>query len=176
MLLLISSLDITQDELSVLEQSYNESRDHVMRLQSPFEIVWIPIVDQLTDARQKHFEELLAPMTWYSVYHPSIISKASIKFIKEEWHFRNRPILVVLDHQGRVVSPNAIHMMWIWGSHAFPFTTLKEETLWREEAWRLELLVDGIDATILNWVIIYMRLCLYVNTLFKKKKVRIMMK
>ena len=27
-LLLISSLDITQDELSVLEQSYNESRLH----------------------------------------------------------------------------------------------------------------------------------------------------
>ncbi|KAL4653267.1 hypothetical protein ACB092_01G290600 [Castanea dentata] len=151
-LLLISSLDITQDELSVLEQSYNESRDHVMRLQSPFEIVWIPIVDQLTDARQKHFEELQAPMTWYSVYHPSIISKASIKFIKEEWHFRNKPILVVLDHQGRVVSPNAIHMMWIWGSHAFPFTTLREEALWREEAWRLELLVDGIDANILSWI------------------------
>ncbi|KAK7827954.1 protein sieve element occlusion b [Quercus suber] len=31
-------------------------------------------------------------------------------------------------------------MMWIWGSHAFPFTTLREEALWREEAWRLELL------------------------------------
>ncbi|XP_065622782.1 protein SIEVE ELEMENT OCCLUSION B-like isoform X1 [Quercus suber] len=134
------------------KRSYNESRDHVMRLQSPFEIVWIPIIDQLTDDKQKHFEKLLAPMTWYSVYHPSIISKASIKFIKEEWHFRNKPILVVLDHQGRVVSPNAIHMMWIWGSHAFPFTTLREEALWREEAWRLELLVDGIDAAILSWI------------------------
>ncbi|XP_050270978.1 protein SIEVE ELEMENT OCCLUSION B-like [Quercus robur] len=151
-LLLISSLDITQDELSVLEQSYNESRVHEMRLQSPYEVVWIPIVDQLTDAKQRHFEELQNPMTWYSVYHPSIISKASVKFIREEWNFRNKPILVVLDPQGRVVSPNAIHMMWIWGSHAFPFTTLKEETLWREEAWRLELLVDGIDATILNWI------------------------
>ena len=80
MLLLISSLDITQDELSVLELSYNESRVQEMRIQSPYEVVWIPIVDQLTDAKQRHFEELQNPMTWYSVYHPSIISKASIKF------------------------------------------------------------------------------------------------
>jgi len=53
-LLLISSLDITQDELSVLEQSYNESRLHEMRLQSPYEVVWIPIVNQLTDVKQRH--------------------------------------------------------------------------------------------------------------------------
>jgi hypothetical protein len=68
------------------------------------------------------------------------------------WHFRNKPILVVLDPQGKVVSPNALHMMWIWGSNAFPFTSLREESLWREETWRLELLVDGIDPVILNWV------------------------
>ena len=30
---------------------------------------------------------------------------------KEVWHFRNKPILVVLDPQGKAVSPNAIHMM-----------------------------------------------------------------
>nr|POE75711.1 protein sieve element occlusion b [Quercus suber] len=151
-LLLISSLDITQDELSILEQMYYESRVPNIKLQNPYEIVWIPIVDQLTDARQRHFELLQASMTWYSVYHPSIISTTSVKIIREEWHFKNKPILVVLDYQGRVVYPNAIHMMWIWGSHAFPFTTLREEALWREEAWRLELLVDGIDATILSWI------------------------
>ncbi|XP_030953728.1 protein SIEVE ELEMENT OCCLUSION B-like [Quercus lobata] len=151
-LLLISSLHISEDELMILNLIYNESRVLEMRSQSPYEIVWIPIVDQLTDVRQRYFELLRAQMTWYSVYHPSIISTASVKIIREEWHFKDKPILVVLDHQGRVVSPNAIHMMWIWGSHAFPFTTLREEDLWREEAWRLELLVDGIDATILNWI------------------------
>ncbi|MFS7956341.1 putative sieve element occlusion [Helianthus anomalus] len=43
-------------------------------------------------------------------------------------------------------------MMWIWGSTAFPFTTAREEALWRDETWRLELLVSGMDPTILNWV------------------------
>jgi len=59
---------------------------------------------------------------------------------------------VVLDPQGKVVCPNALYMMWIWESNAFPFTSLREESLWRDETWRLELLVDGIDPVILNWV------------------------
>ncbi|KAK8996118.1 hypothetical protein V6N11_076366 [Hibiscus sabdariffa] len=44
-----------------------------------------------------------------------------------------------------------MHMMLIWGSSAFPFTTLRERS-WREEKWTLDLLVDGIDPTILNWI------------------------
>ncbi|XP_041006403.1 protein SIEVE ELEMENT OCCLUSION B-like isoform X3 [Juglans microcarpa x Juglans regia] len=154
-LLLISTLDISQDELSILEQIYNESRLHPTRQDIQYEVVWIPIVDrsvQWTDPMQKQFEALQSGMPWYTVYHPSLIGKAVMRFIRERWHFRNKPILVVLDPQGKVVSPNAIHMMWIWGSNAFPFTSLREEALWRDETWRLELLVNGIDQTILNWV------------------------
>ncbi|KAJ6751406.1 hypothetical protein OIU85_001892 [Salix viminalis] len=121
-LLLISGLDIlNDDELSILEQIYNESRHYRARLDS-------------------------------HLYHPSLIEKPVIKFIKEVWHFRSRPILVVLDPQGKLVCPNALHMMWIWGSNAFPFTSLREESLWRDETWRLELLVDDIDPMILNWI------------------------
>ncbi|KAJ9152817.1 hypothetical protein P3X46_026336 [Hevea brasiliensis] len=153
-LLLVSGLDISHDELSILEQIYNESRIHATRLDSQYEVVWIPIVDRSSwnDSMQKKFEALQATMPWYSVHHPLIIEKVVIRFIKEVWHFRNKPILVVLDPQGRVVCPNALHMMWIWGSNAFPFTSLREESLWKEETWRLELLVDGIDPTILNWI------------------------
>lgn len=154
-LLLISSLDISQEELSILEQIYNESRVQSTRPESQFELVWIPLVDRSvpwTDPMQKRFESLQSSMPWYTVYHPNLIGKAVVRFIKEKWHFRNKPILVVLDPQGRVVSPNAIHMMWIWGSNAFPFTSAREEVLWRDEIWRLELLIDGIDPTIVNWV------------------------
>ncbi|KAF7135501.1 hypothetical protein RHSIM_Rhsim08G0047800 [Rhododendron simsii] len=155
-LLLISSLYISPDELSILEQIYNESRQHATRLDNLYEVVWIPIVDrsmqQWTDPMQKQFESLQSTMLWYTVHHPSLINRAVIRFVRERWHFRNKPILVVLDPQGRVVSPNAIHMMWIWGSNAFPFTSLREENLWREETWKLELLVNGIDQTVLNWI------------------------
>ncbi|KAF8037641.1 hypothetical protein BT93_B0495 [Corymbia citriodora subsp. variegata] len=155
-LLLISGLDISQDELAILEQSHSDSKIHMTRHDiHPYEMVWIPMVDrsvEWTDPMQKQFEALQSTMPWYTVYHPSLIDKAVIRFIKEKWHFRNKPILVVLDPQGKVVSPNAIHMMWIWGSSAFPFTTMKEEALWKDETWKLDLLVDGMDPTILNWI------------------------
>ncbi|XP_044465651.1 protein SIEVE ELEMENT OCCLUSION B isoform X2 [Mangifera indica] len=154
-LLLISSLDFSHEELSILEQIYLESRQQAGRLESHSEVVWIPIVDESVkwnETMQKQFEALQASMPWYTVHHPSLIEKAVIKFIKEVWHFKNRPILVVLDPQGKVVSPNAIHMMWIWGINAFPFTSTREEALWKEEIWRLELLVDGIDLEILGWI------------------------
>lgn len=155
-LLLISGLDFSHDELLILEQIYNESRVHASRLENRYELVWFPIVDlqssEWTDQKQRQFENLKESMPWYSVYHPSLISKAVIWFVQREWKYKNKPILVVLDPQGKVASPNALHMMWIWGSSAFPFTSTREEALWKEESWRLELLVDGIDQEILNWI------------------------
>ncbi|KAJ6301864.1 hypothetical protein OIU77_016054 [Salix suchowensis] len=154
-LLLISGLAISNDELSILEQIYNESRNHETRRDSQYEVVWIPILDhsvQWSDRITEKFESLQSAMPWYTLYHPSLMEKAPIRFIKEVWHFKNKPILVVLDPQGKVVCPNALHMMWIWGSNAFPFTSLREESLWIEETWRLELLVNGIDPVILKWI------------------------
>ncbi|KAL8160121.1 hypothetical protein V2J09_001658 [Rumex salicifolius] len=147
-LLLISDLSISSDELSILEQIYNDSKIHA------YDILWLPIVDQTmewTEAMQVQFERLQGSMPWYSVHHPSKITKSFIKFARLDWNFRSKPVLVVLDPRGKVLCPNAIHMMWIWGSNAFPFTTEREGMLWNEELWRLELLIDGIDQTILDW-------------------------
>ncbi|KAJ0113608.1 hypothetical protein Patl1_02885 [Pistacia atlantica] len=163
-LLLISDLDISQEELSILEQIFTEARSHPTRQESQYEVVWLPILDPTinwTDAKQKQLETLQTAMPWYTVHHPSLIDRAVIKFIKDVWHFGKKPILVVLDPQGRVVSPNALHMMWIWGTLAFPFTTAREEALWKEETWRLELLVDGIDPTVVNWIVEGRHICLY---------------
>ncbi|KAD7479568.1 hypothetical protein E3N88_02704 [Mikania micrantha] len=154
-LLLISGLDMSRDELSILEQIYSESRVQGSRMDALYEVVWVPIVDpyiEYTEAMDIQFEDMKNGMPWYSVYHPSNINRAVKKSIGDRWHFRSKPILVVLDPQGRELSPNAIHMMWIWGSTAFPFTTTREEALWSQETWRLELLVSGMDPTILNWI------------------------
>ncbi|KAJ0818266.1 putative protein SIEVE ELEMENT OCCLUSION [Helianthus annuus] len=94
-------------------------------------------------------------MPWYSLFHPSLLDPAVIKYIKEKWHFNRKPLLVVMDSQGRIVNTNALHMLWTWGSVAFPFTSPKEEALWCCETWRVELLVD-VDSIpkpkISNWV------------------------
>ncbi|XAR48123.1 hypothetical protein NMG60_11030840 [Bertholletia excelsa] len=163
-LLLISDLDVPRDELSILEQMYNESRGQPGRAESQFEMVWLPVVDRSvpwTESHQSQFESLREAMPWLSVYHPSMLDPAVIRYIKNVWRFVKKPILVVLDSTGRVVNPNAIHMMWIWGSLAFPFSISREEALWKEETWRIELLLDSIDPLIVNWITDEKYICIY---------------
>ncbi|KAI3970386.1 hypothetical protein MKX01_024033 [Papaver californicum] len=163
-LLLISDYEIPHEELSILEQMYRESRHKPIRIEGQYEVVWIPIMDKLTpwtEAKEGEFEAMRSLMPWFTVHHPSVIHQAVIRYIKEVWHFSKKPILVVLDPHGRVVCPNALHMMWIWGSLAFPFTSSREDALWKEETWRLELLMDGIDPIILNWIAEGRFICVY---------------
>lgn len=153
MLLLISDLDIPHEEVMILDNLFKESHQ---RPEIRYEIVWIPIIDPAVEqhSKSKHkFEELKQLMPWFSVYDPSIIELSTIRFIKEKWNFRKKTILVALDPQGKVSSTNALHMLWIWGNLAFPFTSEREEALWKTESWRLELLIDGIDLSILDWVL-----------------------
>ncbi|TXG56163.1 hypothetical protein EZV62_017476 [Acer yangbiense] len=98
-------------------------------------------------------------------FNSSMVDPAVIRYIKEFWHFEKKTIIVVLDLQGKVVNTNALYMMWIWGSLAFPFTSSREEALWREESWRLELLADSIDLAIPAWM-------LYVGKSNPKERVR----
>lgn len=154
-LLFISDLELSREELSMLEQMFIEARHQPSRPESQYEVVWLPVVDRSTpwnETKEKLFESLQAQMPWFSIYHPSLLDPAVIRYIKEVWHFNKKALLVVLDPQGRVVNPNAIHMMWIWGSLAFPFTSAREEALWKEESWRLELLADSIEPLLYNWV------------------------
>ncbi|KAK1289203.1 hypothetical protein QJS10_CPB18g00534 [Acorus calamus] len=162
-ILFISDLDISREELFILTQIYN---DHLStgKLERHYEMVWLPVLDKSapwTNSKQEAFNHLVSEMPWYSLYHPKILDAAVIKYIKEVWRFDKKPMLVVLDPQGRVVCPNALHMMWIWGSLAFPFSSAREEALWRDETWRLELLVDEIDPLIPTWIKEDRFICLY---------------
>ncbi|GAB2297882.1 hypothetical protein Dimus_031967 [Dionaea muscipula] len=163
-LLLISDLDLSQEEFSILDQMYQETRHLPSRNESQYEVVWLPVVDRSipwNEERRKQFENMQSMMSWYSIHHPSLVDSAVIRYIKDVWHFNKKPLLVVLDSQGSVVNPNAIHMMWIWGSQAFPFTSAKEEALWREETWRIELLADNIEPLIFNWIQEKKYICIY---------------
>ncbi|WOL11313.1 hypothetical protein Cni_G20075 [Canna indica] len=161
-MLFISDLELTHEELFVLVQIYSDT--HQGKLERAYEVVWLPVVDRQgpwSPAKEETFNNLTTSMPWYYLHHPSLLDPAVVKYIREMWHFEKRPLLVVLDGQGRVVCPNALHMMWIWGSLAFPFTSNREEALWKEETWRLEFLVDEIDPVILSWVREGRHVCLY---------------
>ncbi|KAJ6430369.1 hypothetical protein OIU84_021717 [Salix udensis] len=163
-LLLISDLELSHDELTQLKQIYSEAREQPGRAESQYEIVWLPVVDRSTpwdETKRKQFETLQPMMPWYSVHHPSLLDVAVIRYIKEMWHFNKKALIVVLDPQGKVVNPNAIHMVWIWRSLAFPFTSSREEALWNEETWKMKLLVDSIDQLTLSWINEGKLICLY---------------
>ncbi|XP_059308432.1 protein SIEVE ELEMENT OCCLUSION B-like [Lycium ferocissimum] len=164
-LLLLSDLDIATQEFFILHHMYEESKAQPNRTESQYEVVWLPVFDKnlspWTEAKQIKFEEVQSSMPWYSVAHPSMIDPAVIRYIKEIWGFNKKPQLVVLDPQGKETNNNAYHMLWIWGNLSFPFTKSREEALWREQTWNIELLADSIDQNIFTWIGEGKYICLY---------------
>lgn len=154
MLLLISGLDLTKQEITTLGKFYEEAQNGQEAL---YKVVWLPVVEKSTPWNKKNknsFEELQQMMSWYTVPDPSKIKPEVIKYIQEKWHFTKKMMLVPIDPKGRVQSLNALDMLWIWGNLAFPFTDDREESLCEDQKWEvLELLLGGFNQTILNWVI-----------------------
>ncbi|KAL2898708.1 Protein SIEVE ELEMENT OCCLUSION B [Bienertia sinuspersici] len=155
-LLFISSLDISQKH-HIFDIIYGELQQKI-----PYKVIWIPITkfweednkDEKESMSQK-FKNLRTFMPWYSFDHISMVNKATIKFITDDWNFDHEPIIVVLDPQGKVINKNVLPTMLIWGNKAFPFTSSKEETLLDQQSWRLELLFDSnlrIDSKIFDWI------------------------
>ncbi|XP_078169935.1 protein SIEVE ELEMENT OCCLUSION B-like [Carex rostrata] len=161
-MLFVSDIDISQEELFVLVQIFNDT--HGGQLERRYEIVWLPIIDRhhpWDSNKEQRYNRLASNMPWYYPHNPSMIDPAVVRYVRQSWRFDKKPLLVVLDPQGKVVCPNAMHMMWIWGSLAFPFTSVREEALWKEETWRLELLVDEIDPAIIQAIQDERFVCLY---------------
>ncbi|MBA0552954.1 hypothetical protein Golob_023726 [Gossypium lobatum] len=159
-LLLISDLDISQEEIRFLEAVYKERVSSGLN----YEIIWLPIVDRTTwndGYYQKKFSNLQSIMSWYTVSHHVAIEPAVIKYIREEWGFVKKPIAVTLNPQGKVLCPNALNMMWIWGNSAFPFSSEKEESFWKAKPWTLDHLVGRLEPNLPTWVSQQKVVCFY---------------
>lgn len=146
-LLFLSGLDVSIDEISILKPIYDG-----IRKDAQYKIIWIPIVEQWTDDLLKKFETFRSKMPWYTVQYFSPI--VGIKFIKEEWNFKNKPIAVVMNPQGKVEHPNALNMIRVWGIKAFPFTTTVEETL-SSKGDLMGTIWSDINPNLSGWVILF---------------------
>ncbi|PON53339.1 Sieve element occlusion [Trema orientale] len=143
-LLVISGLDITEEEISILRPIHEATKKD-----NQYHIVWIPIVEKWTDELEKKFEDLRTKMPWYVVHYFSPI--AGIKYIKEEWHYKGKPAVVVINPQGKVEISNALHLIRVWGMKAFPFNKAAEETISNETHW-IGPVVSNIDPKIQIWI------------------------
>ncbi|CAN6547859.1 unnamed protein product [Malus baccata var. baccata] len=106
-MLFISSLDISDDDISLLKPIYDlQNKMYTVQISAP-----------------------VAGM---------------IRFIKEEWSFKGKPTLVVMNPQGKVEHPNAFHMIRVWRVKAFPFTMATEEELSHEQGDNLVVPIFGL--------------------------------
>ncbi|KAG2273373.1 hypothetical protein Bca4012_086077 [Brassica carinata] len=154
-LLLVSDLENIEKELYILESLYTEA------WQQSFEILWVPVQDFWTEADDAKFESLHSNMKWYVLGEPRRLRRSAVRFVRQWWGFKNRPILIALDPKGQVMSTNAFPMVWIWQPFAHPFTTSRERDLWGEQEWNLEFLIDGTDPHSLNQLVEGKYICLY---------------
>ncbi|MED6165066.1 hypothetical protein PIB30_096066 [Stylosanthes scabra] len=140
--LFISTLDITVEEINILKPVHDTikrtAEDH-------YKIVWVPIVDQWNDRQKKKFEILKSKMPWLVLNHFETIK--GYKFVKETWGFKKRPMVVVIDPQGKIQHENAFHMIQVWGLTGFPFNQATETKLTEEASW-VEPLVVNINPKI----------------------------
>jgi hypothetical protein len=137
-LLLISDLNISDEDIALLKIIYNE-----LRKEERHKIVWIPFLEKRTDSQENEYKSLQSKILecqipWYihnSTMAHCKLSEESCRFIREQWHYKDKPSIVVLNSQAQVKCQNAIHMIKAYGFRAYPFTSAVEENLLREEGW-----------------------------------------
>lgn len=113
-----------------------------------YAIVWLPIPSTTREwsvSDKTSFEFFSNRLPWFSIRRPWSIKSTVINYIKQEWGFKEDPMMIVLNENGVVTNSNAMDMVWIWGQKAFPFSTSREMELWEAENWTLNLMTNGIS-------------------------------
>lgn len=148
-LLFITTLEISQQDISMLilihEYIKKKGNQHV--------ILWVPIVEKWDDKLIKKFDCLKSEMPWYVLHHFKPIT--GIKYIRKELHFKQKPLVLVLSPQGKILHQNAYHMIHVWGIRGFPFSKSKQDSMNPTSVWDfVDSLVVDIKIDI-KWVSLY---------------------
>ncbi|KAH9708550.1 protein SIEVE ELEMENT OCCLUSION C [Citrus sinensis] len=162
-ILLVSKPELLPLEKLFLLVHQTYDHPHNKNLEESYKIVWVPISssETWTDVEERNFELFSCSLPWYSVRQPQLLNSAVVNLIKQEWNFKEEPIMVVLDSQGMVTNSNALDMVLIWGARGYPFSVTREIELWQEEDWTLPLMIDEIHPLLNKWVEEGRNICLY---------------
>ncbi|XP_057812419.1 protein SIEVE ELEMENT OCCLUSION B-like [Salvia miltiorrhiza] len=149
-LLLISDLEISIEEINQIKYFYKERK----KSECHYEIVWLPIVEKIEETKEfdDRVVELKCSMPWHSLEHPRLIKQGFVKYVREEWRYSKKSIMVSIDQRGKVAHQNALHMMWTWGNAVYPFTHRREAELWSRKEWSLKLLVEETNEQMTTWI------------------------
>ncbi|KAJ8548342.1 hypothetical protein K7X08_030811 [Anisodus acutangulus] len=143
---------ISKPELFAAEKIFylvQQMHDHPLheKFGGSYAVLWVPIPSShtwsLTDEMNLKF--LSNSLPWFSIRRPWSLHSTVVNFIRQEWNYKDEPVMVVLSTDGVVTNLNAINMVWLWGAKSFPFSASREKELWEQENRMLQLLIDGID-------------------------------
>ncbi|MBA0828670.1 hypothetical protein Goarm_013317 [Gossypium armourianum] len=162
-LLLISKPDLLPFEqlFFLVNQTYDHP--HNDKIEGSYAIIWVPIsfYEAWTDAEQKLFDFISNSMPCYLVRQPWSLNSAVVNFMKQEWNYGGEAIMVVLDSEGMITNLNALDMVFIWGSKAYPFSLSRENELWDGEQWKMQLITNEIHPILTQWVEEGRNICIY---------------
>ncbi|KAI3452654.1 hypothetical protein Pfo_009318 [Paulownia fortunei] len=161
---------ISKPELLPIEKIFwlvQQTSDHPQhtKTEGSYAILWVPISSsrELSLADKTSFEFFSNSLPWFSIRRPWSLNSTVINYIKQEWNFKEDPIMVVLNENGMITNSNAMDMVWIWGSKAFPFSTSREKVLWEQANWTVDLMINGINRLLTEWVEEGKNLCIYAS-------------
>lgn len=148
--ILISYLDIFDEDLDILKLIQTEKIAKDPKLQEQYGIVWMPIVDEnQPEYYQKMAKDIVNRVRTKKmegfVVKP-VSHQATLKFLKKEWNFKGSPIVVVKDEdKGIYVNRNTFYTISILGLEAFPFDKRKETVFINAMKWMIPLFKDYSD-------------------------------
>ncbi|KAK6242187.1 hypothetical protein SCA6_007576 [Theobroma cacao] len=158
---------VSKPDLLPLEQLFflvHQTYDHPhKKVEGSYEMIWVPIScsETWTDTEEKWFNFLSNSIPCYSVRQPWSLNSAVINFMKQEWNYGDEAIMVVLDSEGMTTNLDALDMVFIWGSEAYPFSLSRENELWKGEHWTMQLITNEIHPILTQWVEEGRNICIY---------------
>ncbi|KAB2628455.1 nucleoredoxin 1-1 [Pyrus ussuriensis x Pyrus communis] len=114
MFLLLSDVGIEDCYISYLKPVYEGIRRY-----PSYRIVWVPVVEQWNQDKEKQLEMSRLKMPWYTL--KCFPTKPGIKYMKEKWNYKGKPAVVVMTSAGMVKNKNAFPLIKKNGMDAFPF-------------------------------------------------------
>ncbi|KAK9287141.1 hypothetical protein L1049_015552 [Liquidambar formosana] len=108
--------------------------------------------EQITGAHGDNLETLKPLIYNKSNQHLIIDGSTKEQFVKEEWKFNKSPLMVLVDSKGMVRDPKNLHMIiWSWETMELSFTIRKDEDVWNNVSWNMDLLAGTVSTKIATW-------------------------